>query len=90
MIVGLATAVSLTIGLEMLPYGAMAGAIVTLRWVWDRGEARRLTAYALSAGRRQRGRLRDLRVERQPGAALRRADPGVAVGAGRRRARCCS
>ncbi|UIJ46133.1 AcrB/AcrD/AcrF family protein [Sphingomonas cannabina] len=46
--VGLATAVSLTIGLEMLPYGAMAGAMVTLRWVWDRTEARRLLAYALT------------------------------------------
>ena len=50
MIVGLATAVSLSIGLEMLPYGAMAGAIVTLRWVIDRGDARRLTAYALTLG----------------------------------------
>jgi hypothetical protein len=49
-IVGLATAVSLSIGLEMLPYGAMAGAIVTLRWVWDRDDAGRLNAYALSLG----------------------------------------
>ncbi|URW74929.1 AcrB/AcrD/AcrF family protein [Sphingomonas donggukensis] len=49
-LVGLATAVSLNIGLEMLPYGAMAGAIITLRWVLDRAEARRLTAYALSLG----------------------------------------
>jgi len=49
-IVGVATAVSLTIGLEMLPYGAMAAAIVTLRWVWDRGDARRLAAYALTLG----------------------------------------
>ena len=50
MLVGLATAVSLSIGLEMLPYGAMAGAIVTLRWVIDRDDARRLTAYALTLG----------------------------------------
>ncbi|WP_326523293.1 AcrB/AcrD/AcrF family protein [Sphingomonas sp.] len=49
-IVGLATATSLSIGLEMLPYGAMAGAILTLRWVWDAGEARRLAAYALTLG----------------------------------------
>ncbi len=49
-IVGAATATSLTIGLEMLPYGAMAGAIVTLRWVWDREEARRLAAYGLTLG----------------------------------------
>ena len=49
-IVGLATAVSLSIGLEMLPYSAMAGGILTLRWVWDRAEARRLTTYALTLG----------------------------------------
>ena len=49
-IVGLASAVSLSIGLEMLPYAAMAGAILTLRWVWDRDEARRLGAYALTLG----------------------------------------
>mgnify|MGYP003345445264 CR=1 FL=1 len=41
-LVGLASAVSLAIGLEMLPYAAMAGAILTLRWVWDRAEAERL------------------------------------------------
>ncbi len=48
--VGLASAVSLTIGLEMLPYCAMAGAIITLRWVWDGAERRRLFTYALSLG----------------------------------------
>ena len=37
--VGLASAVSLSIGLELLPYAAMAGAIIALRWVWDRSEA---------------------------------------------------
>lgn len=47
-IVGAASAVSLTIGLEMLPYAAMAGAIIGLRWVWDRAEAPRMTVYALS------------------------------------------
>lgn len=50
LMVGLASAVSLSIGLEMLPYCAMAGAILALRWVWDRGEAMRLQAYALSLG----------------------------------------
>ncbi|MHA6722162.1 AcrB/AcrD/AcrF family protein [Sphingomonas sp. RS2018] len=50
LLVGLASAMSLNIGLEMLPYCAMAGAIITLRWVWDRAEAPRLTAYALSLG----------------------------------------
>ncbi|MFN3676782.1 MAG: AcrB/AcrD/AcrF family protein [Sphingomonas pseudosanguinis] len=49
-LVGLASAVSLAIGLEMLPYAAMAGAILTLRWVWDRAEASRLAVYALTLG----------------------------------------
>jgi hypothetical protein len=43
--VGLSSAVSLTIGLELLPYCAMAGGLVALRWVWDRAEARRLAVY---------------------------------------------
>ncbi|KQN89731.1 hypothetical protein ASE95_17090 [Sphingomonas sp. Leaf231] len=46
-LVGGATAVSLTIGLEMLPYAAMAGAIIALAWIWDRGERDRLAVYAL-------------------------------------------
>jgi hypothetical protein len=46
--VGLSSAASLAIGLELLPYCAMAGAIVTLRWVWDGSEVRRLQGYALS------------------------------------------
>lgn len=47
-VVGISSALSLTIGLEMLPYCAMAGAIVALRWVWDREEAPRVDAYALT------------------------------------------
>ena len=47
-IVGLASAVSLTIGLELLPYAAMAGAIIALRWVWDQADAPRMTVYALA------------------------------------------
>jgi hypothetical protein len=47
-IVGLSSAVSLNIGLELLPYAAMAGAIITLRWVWDRDEAARLQVYGLA------------------------------------------
>ena len=39
-IVGAASAVSLSIGLEMMPYAAMAGAIIALQWIWDRDEAR--------------------------------------------------
>lgn len=46
--VGLASAVSLSIGLEMLPYAAGAGAIMALRWVWDRAEAPRLSVYGLA------------------------------------------
>ncbi|WP_425230955.1 AcrB/AcrD/AcrF family protein [Sphingomonas sp.] len=48
--VGLSTAASLAIGLEMLPYGAMAGGILALRWVWDRADADRLRAYAVALG----------------------------------------
>ncbi len=46
--VGLASAVSLSIGLEMLPYAAGAGAIMALRWVWDRTESDRLSVYGLA------------------------------------------
>jgi len=49
-IVGAASAVSLSIGLEMMPYAAMAGAIITLQWIWNRDEARRVEGYALSLG----------------------------------------
>ncbi len=47
-LVGAATAVSLTIGLEMLPYAAMAGAIIALAWIWERAERDRLAFYALA------------------------------------------
>ena len=47
-VVGFASAVSLAIGLELLPYAVMAGAIVTLRWVLDRSESVRVQTYALS------------------------------------------
>ena len=49
-IVGAASAVSLSIGLEMMPYAAMAGAIIALQWIWDRAEARRVEGYALALG----------------------------------------
>jgi hypothetical protein len=48
--VGVASAVSLTIGLELLPYAAMAGAIIALRWIHDRGDVQRMTVYALTLG----------------------------------------
>ena len=49
---GLATAASLTIGLEMIPYLALGGAMTVLAWVRDRGAASRLQAYgaALAGG----------------------------------------
>ena len=47
---GVATAVSLTIGLELLPYLSVTGALVGLWWVIDRGQARRLFGYGVSLG----------------------------------------
>jgi hypothetical protein len=47
---GLATALSLVIGLEMIPYLAVSGALVALMWVRDGTEARRLAAYGISLG----------------------------------------
>jgi len=49
-VVGLATAVSLSIGLEMLIYLALAAAAITLLWVFDAGERRRVAGYAASLG----------------------------------------
>jgi hypothetical protein len=46
--VGLATALSLTIGLEMLLYLAVAGAFVVLMWIRDGAQARRLATYGAS------------------------------------------
>ena len=46
--VGLASAFSLSIGLELLPYAAGAGAIIALRWIWDRAEAPRLAVYGVA------------------------------------------
>jgi hypothetical protein len=47
-VVGISSAVSLTIGLELLPYCAIAGAVTALRWIWDEGEARRMQTYGLT------------------------------------------
>ena len=49
-VVGLATAVSLWIGLEMLIYLAIAGAATVRFWVADPVERRRLSAYAVTLG----------------------------------------
>ncbi|CAN5206374.1 hypothetical protein BH09PSE3_BH09PSE3_02200 [soil metagenome] len=45
---GLSSAVSLTIGLELMPFLVIAGAASVLRWVWDEDEAARLRGYALA------------------------------------------
>jgi hypothetical protein len=47
-IVGVASALSLVIGLEMLLYLALAGAILVLMWVRDPAEGRRLATYGAS------------------------------------------
>lgn len=48
--VGIATSISLSIGMEMLPYLALAGAITGLLWVRDNTEAPRLATYGASLG----------------------------------------
>jgi hypothetical protein len=50
MIVGIASAVSLAIGLELLPYIAVAGASIVLRWIVHAEARPRMLAYALSFG----------------------------------------
>lgn len=47
LVAGLASAVSVAIGMEMMIYLAATGAVVALRWVAHDGETRRLQAYAL-------------------------------------------
>ena len=46
-VAGLATALSLVIGLEMLPYLAIGGGAIALRWAVEPDEERRLSAYGL-------------------------------------------
>lgn len=47
LVAGMASAVSVAIGMEMMVYLAATGAVVALRWVAHDGETRRLQAYAL-------------------------------------------
>lgn len=49
-IAGLASALSLAIGMEMIVYLAGAGALIALRWVFKQGAARRMLPYALALG----------------------------------------
>jgi hypothetical protein len=47
---GLSSAVSLTIGLELMPFLAIMGAAVVLHWVWEREEALRMRSYGAALG----------------------------------------
>ena len=47
-VIGLASAASLTIGLELLPFLVIMGAATVLRWVWQPEDGARLSAYGLS------------------------------------------
>jgi hypothetical protein len=50
-VMGLSSALSLIIGLELLPFLAVSGAAAALRWMWDaEEETPRLRAYALTLG----------------------------------------
>jgi hypothetical protein len=48
LVLGISTALSLAIGLEMIIYLALGGAAMVLMWVADRDEQPRLSTYALS------------------------------------------
>ena len=46
--IAVSSALSLAIGLEMLPYVAFAGAAVALHWAWDAAETPRMRSYGTS------------------------------------------
>ena len=46
--IAISSALSLAIGLEMLPYVAFAGAAVALHWAWDRAETERMRIYGVT------------------------------------------
>jgi hypothetical protein len=49
-VAGLASALSVAIGMEMMVYLAGAGGLIGLRWVFKQGAARRMLPYALALG----------------------------------------
>lgn len=49
-IAGIASALSVAIGMEMMVYLAGAGGLIALRWVFKEGAARRMVPYALALG----------------------------------------
>jgi hypothetical protein len=46
--VGIASALSLVIGFEMMPYLGLAGIAIVLRWVFDADQSRRLQTYGIT------------------------------------------
>jgi len=50
LVAGLASALSIAIGMEMMVYLAGAGGLIALRWVFKEGSGRRMTPYALALG----------------------------------------
>ena len=50
LIAGMASALSVAIGMEMMVYLAGAGGLIALRWVFKEGAARRMAPYALALG----------------------------------------
>lgn len=50
LVAGLASALSIAIGMEMMVYLAGAGGIIALRWVFKQGAGRRMLPYALALG----------------------------------------
>jgi hypothetical protein len=50
LVAGMASALSVAIGMEMMVYLAGAGGLIALRWVFKEGAARRMAPYALALG----------------------------------------
>jgi hypothetical protein len=50
MTMGLSSAASLTIGLELVPFLAITGGAVVLHWIWEREEAMRMRSYGAALG----------------------------------------
>ena len=84
-VLGIATGLSLAIGLEMMIYLALLGGATVLLWVADRDQRRRLAAYAASLVATTGAGLPDLRLRRQPPGGVRRAVAGLAERRGGRR-----
>lgn len=49
-VAGLASALSLAIGMEMIVYIAVGGALIGLRWIFKHGAARRMLPYGVALG----------------------------------------